>query len=57
MIKPKVNTDEVITNTKKALYDLREIDHKAMSDTQKEDFKKELSGLEKLAKSILEKIK
>lgn len=57
MIKHKINTDKVITETKKALYDLRDIDHKAMSEKDKEAFKAELSELEALAKSILEKIK
>ena len=57
MVKPKINTDKIITDTKKALYDLRDIDHKAMSEKDKETFKAELNELEALAKSILEKIK
>jgi len=57
MNKPKINTDKVITTTKKALYDLRDIDPKAMSDTEKEVFKKELDEVEALALSILKNIK
>lgn len=57
MNKPKVNTDKVITNTKKALYDLRDIDHDAMSKEEKEDFKQELTEVEQLAKEVLDKIK
>ena len=57
MIKPKINTDKVISDTQKALYDLRDIDHQAMSKKEKEVFIDELNELEDLAKSILSKIK
>jgi len=57
MSKPKINTDKVITTTKKALYDLRDIDYKAMSNEEKVAFRKELDEVEKLALSILKKIK
>ena len=57
MNKPKINTDKIITNTKKALYDLRDIDHESMSKEEKESFKEELNEVEELAKSILDKIK
>jgi len=57
MSKPKINTDKVIITTKKALYDLRDIDYKAMSNEEKVAFRKELDEVEKLALSILKKIK
>jgi len=57
MSKPKINVDKVITTTKKVLYDLRDINHKAMSDAEKEAFRKELDEVETLALSILKKIK
>jgi len=53
----KINTDKIITTTKKALYDLRDIDHAAMSKKEKNSFKEELDEIEELAKSILDKIK
>lgn len=52
-----INTDEVLVTIKKTLYDLRDIDHKAMSKEEKDDFKKEIKEVEDIALSILDKIK
>ncbi len=57
MIKPKINTDKVLVTIKKTLYDLRDIDHKAMSKKEKTEFQKEIEEVEDIAQSILDKIK
>ena len=57
MIKPKVNTDEVITNIKKTLYELREVNFDKMTEKEKEEFIKGFEKSEDLALSILDKIK
>ena len=56
MNKPKINTDKVITDIKKTLYELRDVDFKAMSDEERADFKADLEESEKVAHNILEKI-
>ena len=57
MNQPKIDTDKVLVTIKKTLYDLRDIDHKAMSKEQKVDFQKEIKEVEDIALSILDKIK
>ena len=59
MIKPKVNTDKVITTIKKSLYELREVDFDKMTEKEKEKekFRKGFEKSEGLALSILDKIK
>lgn len=51
-----INTDTVITNIKKNLFELRELEVAELSTKDKEEFKVELSDLENIAKEILEKI-
>lgn len=57
MIKPKVNTDKVITTIKKTLYELRDVDFDKMTKEEKETFRKGFDTSEELAHSILNKIK
>ncbi len=57
MIKPKVNTDKVITTIKKNLYELRDVNFEKMTKEEKEKFRKGLNKSEDLALSILDKIK
>lgn len=57
MIKPKVNTDKVITTIKKSLYELREVDFDKMTEKEKENFRKGFEKSEDVALSILDKIK
>ncbi len=56
MNKSKVNTDQVITNIKKALYDLRDVDFDAMTEKERADFRDGFQESEELAHNILEKI-
>ncbi|GEM_PF-5559323 len=57
MIKPKVNTDKVITTIKKTLYELREVDFDKMTEKEKEKFRRGFDKSEDLALSILDKLK
>ena len=57
MKKPTINTDQILTTVKKAAYDLREIDHQAMSKEEKESFTRELKEVKDIALSILAKIR
>lgn len=57
MIKPKVNTDEVITTIKKTLYELRDVNFDEMTKKDKEKFRKGFDKSENLALSILDKLK
>lgn len=57
MNKPKINTDQVITNIKKTLYELRDIDFDAMTDEERAAFREGFDESEALAHNILGKIK
>lgn len=56
MNKPIINTDKVITDIKKTLYELRDVDFEAMPDQERADFKADLEESEAVAHNILEKI-
>ena len=57
MNQSKVNTDEVLVTIKKTLYELRDIDHQAMTTKEKTNFLKEIKAIEDIGLSILDKIK
>jgi len=56
MNKPKVNTDQVITNIKKTLYELRDVDFDTMTDKERAEFREGIEESESIAHSILDKI-
>jgi len=56
MNKPKINTDKVITDIKKTLYELRDVNFDAMTDEERVAFRAGFDESEILAHSILGKI-
>jgi len=56
MNKPKINTDQVITDIKKTLYELRDVNFDAMTDEERAAFRAGFEESETLAHSILGKI-
>jgi len=56
MNKPKINTDQVITDIKKTLYELRDVDFDAMTDEERAAFRSGFDESETLAHTILKKI-
>ena len=56
MNKPKINTDKVITDIKKTLYELRDVDFDTMTDEERVAFRAGFDESEALAHNILKKI-
>jgi len=56
MDKPKINTDKVITDIKKTLYELRDVNFDAMTDEERAAFRAGFEEPEALANNILGKI-
>ena len=56
-MKSTIDTSKVLVTIKKTLYDFRDIDFDAMTEKEKENFRKELEASKDIALSILDKIK